>query len=633
MIDLMSALRAGRLVTAALVATAVMALAGCGGSGGGSSPAQSQADSLAETPGGADSPVLHGSNAPDGGSGGLTQLEPNQPTSGRNAARLLGQASFGATRSTLARVKEIGARKYLLEQMDAPVSQYAYATRELDERARIHSQATRDGFCQTFGSSLVGDCWRDYYSAHPVQREFYRQAVSNPDQLRQRMAFALSQILVTSSRELDSSYGFATYHQLLRNHAFDNYRTVLRQVTLSPFMGAYLNMVDNDRDQPNENYARELLQLFSLGACQLEADGTLSGGRCIETYDNEIVRNYAFALTGWTFPAGGVDPWCSGSCRRWTQPRYYRGQMVAVAGQHDDQPRQLLAGVTAPGGRSAQQGLEAVLDSLMAHPNMAPFIGRQLIQFFVTSNPTPGYVRRVAQAFSSGRFSDGSGLPIGSGQAGDLRATIAAVLLDPEARTDAASDDSRFGRLREPAQIIAGAIRVLEGMTDGDAVAPEWAWAGLMGQPPFAAPSVFNFYPPDFPLTGTSLMAPQMGSETITSALARINFGYALLYWWGENGVTPNATIPGAFGTRVNLMEWQRSLTGTGDSAAVVDELDLLLTGGRLTSAEKAIIVGAMDVWKPDQTWLENQNSNWRKERVKTAIYLVLASPQYQVQR
>ena len=628
----------GRKLITGILCGAAMTLAGCSGGGKEGEPASAESpstwvDPLAGTPGAADTPALQGSQAPDGGSGGLSPKEPDRPTSARNAARLLGQASFGATRATLAHVMAIGPRKYLLEQMDAPVSQYAYATNEAWDRARVHTHATTEGFCQTYQADRIGDCWRDYYAAHPIQREFFRQAVSNPDQLRQRMAFALGQILVTSARELDTSYGFAHYHQILRDNAFGNFRDVLRKVTLSPFMGAYLNMVNNDRAEPNENYARELLQLFSLGACLLNADGTLVGGTCRETYGNEIVRNYAFALTGWTYPAGGVDPWCGASCRGWTNARYYRGDMIAKAGQHDGQARQLLSGVIAPAGRSAAQGLEAVLDSLMGHQNMAPFIGRQLIQFFVTSNPSSAYVRRVAQAFSTGSSADGVGGVIGSGRRGDLRATIAAVLLDPEARTDVAADDSRYGRLREPAQIIAGAIRALEGFTDGDAVAPEWAWAGLMGQPAFTAPSVFNFYPPDFPVVGTGLVAPQMGSESVTTALARINYGNALLYWWGERGVAPNASLPNAFGTRINLVDWERLLTSGADSAKALDQIDLLLLGGRLGAAEKTAIVTAMDAWKPDMTWLEKENTTWRKERIKTAFYLVLASPQYQVQR
>ncbi len=615
------------IATVTLALTLAIGAAGCGSKGDESSPAA----------GGAAPATLQGSSAPDGGSGGLSATEPDQPTTTRDASRILAQASFGATATTLAEVQAVGARKYVLQQMDAPVSQYAYATTQSDNRARVHKHGSSDvSFCDAQMPGATDNCWRDYYSPHPVQREFYRQAVSNPDQLRQRMAFALSQILVTSARELDTSYGFAHYHQTLRENAFGNYRTVLERVTLSPFMGAYLNMVDNDKAEPNENYARELLQLFTIGTCELNLDGTLKGGSCVETYDNDKVRNYAFALTGWTFPGGGVDPWCSSSCQeqRWTNPRFYRGEMVARDGEHDQTARPLLSGVTAPAGRSARQGLDAVLDSLLAHPNIGPFIGRQLIQFFVTSNPTPAYVARVATAFNSGRFGSGD-RPVGTGRRGDLRATLAAVLLDPEARTDDAAADGRYGRLREPVQIVAGALRALDGVTDGDAVGADWAWTGLMEQAPFNAPSVFNYYPPDFPLAGTALVAPQMGSESANTALARVNYGNALIYWWGERGTDVNGSLGDGFGTRVNFGRWEALIVDHQDSAKAVDAIDLLLTGGRLAASEKAAIVSAMDSWTPDMRWLETQPvpSNWRRERIKTAFYLILASAAYQVQR
>jgi uncharacterized protein (DUF1800 family) len=642
----MAKLAASRFRRAALVAFAgglIAATAACGGGSPAEVPAAPASASEVALPLADDAPdmadpvALHGTDAPDRGSGGLSLDEPSQPTTAKDAARLLAQASFGPTVATLAQVQATGARKYLLQQMDAPVSRYAYATTQSDLRARVHKHASSSvSFCDSQFPGRADICWRDYYSAHPVQREFYRQAVANPDQLRQRMAFALSQILVTSARELDASYGFAHYHQTLRENAFGNYRTLLEKVTLSPFMGAYLNMADNDGAEPNENFARELLQLFTIGTCELNVDGTLKGGSCVETYDNGAVRNYAFALTGWTYPVGGVDPWCNAGCQaqRWTNPRFYRGEMVAKEAKHDKIARRLLAGVTAPAGRSARQGLNAVLDSVMAHPNIGPFVGKQLIQFFVTSNPTPAYVGRVAQSFNNGIFA-GGGRAIGSGQRGDLRATLAAVLLDSEARSADAAAGGRYGRLREPIQIVAGALRALDGITDGDAVAPEWAWTGIMGQVPFAAPSVFNFYPPDFPLAGTDMVAPQMGSESANTALGRANYGNALIYWYGERGAAPDPSSEGGTGTRVSFARWESLITDRQASARALEAIDLLLTGGRLTAAEKSTIVGAMDIWVPEQTWLADQSppTNWRRERIKTAFYLVLASVAFQVQR
>ena len=600
----------------ALVLATALASA-CGGSSSGGS-------------GGRDA---QGQAAPDGGSGGLAALEPDRPTTTKDAARLLDQASFGPSEAALAEAARQGPRKYLLAQMDQPVSRYSYATGAAQWRSAIHTSGKMD-FCQTVEGG-PDNCWRDYYSSLPVQWEFFRHAVGNPDQLRQRLAFALSQIMVTSDRELEGTYGFAEYHQMLRDNAFGNYRTLLEKVITSPFMGAYLNMADNDPADPNENFAREMLQLLSIGACELEEDGSLRGGKCVAAYSNEVVRNYAFALTGWTYPAGGVDPWCDANCsrNRWTNPRHYRGQMVAKGSHHDQEPRQLLSGVVAGANRTPQQGLAAVLDSLMAHPNIGPFVGRQLIQFFVTSNPSPAYVARVAKAFRSGVHTDGHG-SIGSGVVGDMRATMAAVLLDDEARDPARAEEGNYGRLREPVHYIAGALRATDGITDGDSLVADWGWSGQMNQAPFHSPSVFNYYPPDFPLVGTNLVAPQFGIDTVGASLKRINFANALLFWWGTAGTKPNPTIPGASGTRIDLTRWEALIDSVG-SAGLVDRLNELLVGGRLGPAQRQAIVTAMDEWTPAMTWLRDQNpsSSWQRERARTALYLVLSSPHYPVQR
>ncbi|MEZ5739337.1 MAG: DUF1800 domain-containing protein [Burkholderiaceae bacterium] len=558
------------------------------------------------------------------------------PTTRVDAARLLQQATFGPRPDIVARVAADGPRKYLLEQFATPASRYRYVLAQNAHRDQIHSAASQD-FCSRFGqgSGERENCWRDWFSTMPVQWDFFRQAIGNDDQLRQRVAFVLGQIFVTSAYEVSGSYGFAEYHQMLRDNAFGNFRELLRKVTLSPLMGTYLNMVNNDGADPNENYARELLQLFSLGPCLLEPDGRLRGGQCEPAYDNAMVRNYAYALSGWTYPVGGINPWCD-NCNDWTHPEYLRGDMVPVSGRHDQQVRALLSGVVAPAGRSAEQGLAAVLDSIMAHPNLPPFIAYRMIQFLVTSNPSPQYVARVAAAFAAGRHADAGGT-IGSGVRGDMQALIAAVLLDAEARDPAVAMHPDYGRLREPVLYMTGAIRALSGRSDG-----EWlglyGWGSALGQPVFNAPSVFNFYPADFPVTGTDLVGPQFGIDNVNTGLERINFANALVYWWynRNQGTDPDPTIPGAQGTRLDYAGLESLLAGAQDSARVVDELNLLLADGRLTHAERQVIVTAMNQWTPAQdNWLTrpDQASNYRRERIKTALYLVLASPQYQVQR
>ncbi len=611
---------------------ALLGLAGCGGSGSGNGRLDANASPESGVSAGRGGATV-ALNSLDGGSGGLSAQEVDRPTSGQDASRILQQATFGPTARSLAEVEASGPRKFVLRQMDLPVSQYSYTLPEEVQRARIHTTGSRD-FCGDSGLDR-GRCWRDYYSALPVQWEFFRHAATQPDQLRQRVAWAWSQIFVASARQVEGAYGLAEYQQMLRNHAFADFGTLLERVATSPYMGRFLTHADNAAQDPNENFARELLQLFSIGPCLLNDDGSLVEGRCIASYGNEMVRNYAYALTGWTYPAGGVDPWCDSGCRsrRWTNPVHYRGVMVAKPAQHDSQARPLLSGVTAPAGRTPAQALSAVIASLVAHPNAGPFIGRQMIQFLVTSNPRPAYVARVAKAFREGRFVDAHGA-IGSGRVGDMRAVVAAVLLDAEARDPGLAADAHFGRLREPVQLITAAIRVTDGLTDGDHIAPEWGHAGQMNQPPFMAPSVFNFYSPDYPLAGTTMVAPQFGIESINATLARINYLNALYYWWSDRGTQPG-DILAATGTRVDYGRWEALLQTVSDSGLLVDRLALLLIGQPLEAAERQPIIDAMGAWQPSATWLERQDppSNWKRERVKTALYLLQASPRYQIQR
>jgi uncharacterized protein (DUF1800 family) len=418
-------------------------------------------------------------------------------------------------------------------------------------------------------------------------------------------------MVVVSGLEVFGTYGMRGYHNMLLDNAFGNYREVLRKVTLSPVMGDYLDNVNNDKSAPNENFARELLQLFSVGTCELNTDATLKGGSCLPTYDNAIVRDYAYALTGWTYPAGGRTPygcWPSGA-----NCTYLEGDMVPVAAFHDTQARTLLGGATLPVGHNATAALNAVLDSLMAHPNTAPFIGKQLIQQLVTSNPSPGYVRRVATAFTSGK----SGV-FGSGQRGDLQATVAAVLLDAEARSPAPG--AAAGRLREPVQLFAGMLRALNGRSDGDALG--WWWGEELRQHMFRSPSVFNYYPPDYPLLGTQLVGPAFGIHNANAALQRVNFVNYLLFW---NGSGPDANVSNALGTRINL----NAFTGDADDPAkLVERLSLLALGEPLPTASRNAVIQAVQAYTP-----QNNPNNFRTERVKQAAYLVFASPQYQVAR
>ncbi len=526
--------------------------------------------------------------------------------SARDAVRLADQASFGPTESLVTSIRGQGASAWIAAQMKLKNSRYTSGF-----GGEGHQYTGPGDFCDGKG----GNCWRDYFSTVPVLWDFYSNAVSQPDQLRQRVSFALQQIVVVSGTEIAGTYGFRYYYNTLLDNAFGNYREVLKKVVLSPVMGDYLNNVNNDKNAPNENFARELLQLFSIGTCELNLDGSFKGGKCAATYTNEIVRNYAFALSGWTFPDGGRTSY--GCYPSGANCRYYDGDMVAIAKYHDSNSRDLLSNVALAGGHTSESALGAVLDSLMAHPNMAPFIGKQLIQHLVSSNPSPGYIGRVASAFNAGRYAG-----FGTGVRGDLAATVAAVLLDAEARGDTLAS-ANVGRLREPAQVFAGVLRALNGKTDGDSLS--WWWGETLQQHLFRPPSVFNYYPPDYPVAGTSLVGPVFGIHNANTALGRLNYLTYLLDWNGSAPSTTDTTLARNIGTRVDLSAFAAD---AADAGVLVDRLSMLALGQLLPTTARTEVIKAVSWWNAS-----NNTNGWKNERVKTAAYLVFASPNYQVQR
>lgn len=601
-----------------LSALVLAMLAACGGGGGdGTEAAQNSApvsattstSTTVDTPASTDTADTATSTTPTivaqattNSSGEVTWM-----TTGE-AARLAGHATFGATEAVVKEIEGYGATAWISGQMLKKTSRYT-----LGGDSRIHTHTSTLSHCEQDAYKGV-NCWRDWYSTHPLLWEFYRNATTQPDQLRQRVAYALSQIVVISALEVSGTYGWRNYHNSLLDNAFGNYRTVLKKATLSPLMGDFLNNVNNDKAAPNENYARELLQLFSIGTCELNMDGSLKGGKCVPTYDNVVVRNYAYALTGWTYPAGGTNAWnlclpVGANCR------YYGGDMVGIAKYHDTTQRSLLTGVTVPANSTPESALEKVLDSVMNHPNIAPFVGRQLIQRMVMSNPSPAYVQRVAQAFVAGKFQN-----FGTGTRGDLAATVAAVLLDPEAIS--MTPASTAGKLREPVLMFTGLLRLLGGYTDGEPFA--WWWGETLQQHVFRPPTVFNYYPPDYPVAGTTLRGPEFGIHNASAHIARLNFlNYVL--WWG--GSTPDATIPGATGTKLSsLAVWEAD---ADDVPKLVDRMSIIATGRTLpTGGTREAVIKAVEAFNT-----VNSPTHYKTSRVKQAAWLVFASPQYQIQR
>ena len=606
----------------------LVALAACGGGeadGSSGHGAESKASAGALDEGGAQTSSIDGSSSSWAGVVGSIGDAfstmgiaggPKALTTQVDAVRLANQATFGPTEALVSQISEVGATHWIAGQMSLrqsfkrsltgtgfvpmPLSRY---TSGGTNAVHKHTNANVD-FCAGRGDN----CWRDWSSSTPLVWDFYRNAVNSPDQLRQRVGLALQQLVVVSNYEVSGTYGLRNYNNMLLDHAFGNYRDLLRKVILSPVMGDYLDHVNNDKLAPNENFARELLQLFSLGTCELNTNGTLKSGACIPTYNNEQVRAYAFALTGWTYPAGGATPW--GCWPRGANCQFYDGDMVTVASFHDTQPRALLSGVSLASGHSAAAALDAVLNSLMNHPNIGPFVGRHLIQQLVTSNPSPAYVQRVVTAFNTGRFER-----FGKGVKGDLSATVAAVLLDSEARS---APTNNAGRLREPMQLFTGAVRALNGRTDGDALG--WWWGEELRQHAFRSPSVFNFYPPDYPVAGTALVGPAFGIHNANTALNRLNFLNSLIMW---DGPSPSADVPNAVGTKVNLSAFTADAT---DSARLVDRLSNLALGEALPAASRTAVINAVSAYP-------STSATDRTNRVKQAAFLVLASPQYQMTR
>jgi uncharacterized protein (DUF1800 family) len=364
-------------------------------------------------------------------------------------------------------------------------------------------------------------------------------------------------------------------------------------------MGNYLDVNGNTRTRPNENYAREILQLFSLGTIRLNADGTpqLDGnGATIPSYTQEHVNAFARVFTGWRFaaaPAAGI-------------PNYI-DPMVVNAAQHDTGAKTLLNGVTLPAGQTATQDLNDALDNIMEDANAAPFIARALIQHLVTSNPTPDYVGRVAAAFGGAA----------TGIRGDLRATVRAILLDPEARGDA-KPATNYGRLRHPAQYITGLLRAFNARS-ADGSGPSDGYLGPqavnMGMDIFRAPSVFSYFSPAGVVPGSGgVRGPEFGIFSTSTALRRANFVNTMVF---------GRVVTGANAPAGTSLEFSPLLPLATTPGALVDALDTLLLHGTATPAMRTSIVGAVNAVAA---------SNPLK-RVRTAVYLMATSSQYQVQR
>ena len=509
-----------------------------------------------------------------------------------DAVRLAAQATFGPTVSVVRDIEQRGPAAWVDAQLQLPPSDLGTYPVVSENINAVCPMGSPPG------------CYRDAFTPFLTQTAFFRNAISGPDQLRQRVAFALSQILVISGDEVRPNYAMAEYQKLLLRDAFGTYRQLIADVTLSPAMGRYLNMANNDKPNPlkgtapNENYARELLQLFSIGLVQLRVDGSVATdatGAAVPTYDQDVVEGLAHVFTGWTYP---LQP---GATQRTHNPGYYVGPMIPVAANHDTGDKAVLGGVLIHAGQTGQADLAQALDAVAAHPNVGPFIGKQLIQHLVTANPSPAYVARISAVFAD----DGHGVR------GNLGAVVRAILLDPEARGDVKADPS-YGRVKDPVMLLTGAARALGVTTDGVYLASASA---ALAQPPYRSPSVFNFYPPDYALD-SGLLSPASALLDSASVFTRANVLRRLLY--APPG--PDATVSGATGTQVSLGDLAPF---GGDPGALVDSASALFLHGTLSSTARSMILQAVNA----------QDATDVAGRVRAAAFLVLTSPGYQVER
>jgi len=516
-----------------------------------------------------------------------------------DVTRFLEQATMGPTEALVARVSSIGFERWLDEQRAAAPSTYP----DLPQVPLSQQTGCPEGSAAT--------CVRDNYSMYPLQVRFFRNALEGEDQLRQRVALALHEVLVVSGVKLRQPSLVGPYLDMLQRNALGSYRTLLGELTLSPAMGSYLDMVNNEAATapafipPDENYARELLQLFSIGVHLRNEDGTPvldAEGRLVPAYGPETIRSFARVFTGWTFATLPGASARRNNPANWKAPLWLYRNAAGLDASHDKGEKRLLdypgaPHAVLPAGQDGLVDLDQALDNVFHHPNVGPFVGRQLIQHLVTSNPSPEYVARVARVFAD----DGRGVR------GNLFAVAKAILLDPEARGPAKTEPD-YGRLREPVLFVTNLCRALGATSDGILAAQ----ATAMGQNLWNPQTVFSYYPHDYEVV-PSVQGPEFGIQSSTTSIARLNFVAALL----STGIGRGAETGG---TAVDL---SRFVPLAADPAALVSAFDRLLLHGTMTG-ETARAVTAAVAAVPATSPLG---------RVQTAAYLVAGSSDYQVAR
>ena len=473
---------------------------------------------------------------------------------------------------------------------------------------------------QQFTTPPSGSSW-DWLVSQGYNAETYRYSnsssdyviwyrlITSPDQLRQRIALALSEYFVVSVSGIStqwSQFAMAAYWDMLCENAFGNFRQLLEAVTLNPAMGLYLNTKGNQKEDvatgraPDENYAREVMQLFTIGLLELNNDGTVKtngSGQPIETYNQDTITNLARVFTGWDLNTGIAGP---------TATTQFVMPMQLIASRHSALAATFL-GTTIPAGTDGVTALKIALDTLFNHPNVGPFFGRQMIQRLVTSNPSPAYVARVATAFNNN----------GRGVRGDMQAVIRAILLDPEARSDDALALPTGGKLREPM------LRFIQWARTFNATSAAGTWkiydlsdpASRLAQSPLRSPSVFNYFrpgytPPNTAIASAGLVAPEFQITNEPTVAGYLNFMQSVI----ANGI---ADVKPDYTTELSL---------AGDPTALVKQINLLLAANQVSATTEAGIIAAV-------ASISASTPAGQLNRVRAAILLVMACPEYLVQK
>lgn len=508
------------------------------------------------------------------------------------AARFLTQATFGPKRAEMDRLKAIGMDAWIDEQMAKPISYLSADT--VAEWEAVPQGGRGNGARPGF---------------HHRNSAWFKDVMYGEDQLRQRVAFALSQIFVISIENqqiFQWENGVTAFYDILLDHAFGDFRSLLERVTLHPSMGIYLSHLRNAKADPetgalpDENYAREVMQLFTIGLNELQPDGTLkldTQGLPIPTYTNDTIPEMAKVFTGWTFAS--ADPAVDQQFRRSTRDDV--NPMILFPQFHDDGPKTIVTGRELPAGQGGEADLRDTLDTLFEHPNTGPFIGRRLIQRLVTSNPSPAYVYRVAQTFADNGF----------GVRGDLGAVVRAILTDYEARSAEIAASGSFGKLKEPLLRLTALFRLLPVEAE-DGQLDIRGMESMLAQEPMRAPSVFNFYEPDFtrpgPLAAAGLYAPEFQILTDTTAITTANMYYNHIYL-SPGGVS---------------MSFDPIMSLVGQPDELIATLNLHLAADQFSDDTLAKLRAAYDALPANTSDLN---------RVRAMVHLAMTVPEAAVQR